>query len=247
MLAAQVKQPTGGAGLRSAMSSLRHPTSGEDRRGGGHTIMPQGQGEVQLPLHPMNQTLPATLTASLRTTLGVRTAAARCAMLLAAVLVLAMPSCAFLVAQPRTGGLLGVGRVRERASPTSRSTTMMAYDIRYSPNKWNGEEIEPGFGGVWPGDPDAQTHNVSKRERELGTHLSVVSTDSTGCPGLLRKKLMDVSVEQMELVVLALCVAHVSGCHIISTHDWLCGTTYATCVSDMWGIQHLQSPRASIV
>lgn len=92
--------------------------------------------------------------------MGVRTAAARCAMLLAAVLVLAMPSCAFLVAQPRTGGLLGVGRVRERASPTSRSTTMMAYDIRYSPNKWNGEEIEPGFGGVWPGDPDAQTHNV---------------------------------------------------------------------------------------
>lgn len=37
---------------------------------------------------------------------------------------------------------------------------MMAYDIRYSPNKWPGEEIKPGFGGVWPGDPNAETFHV---------------------------------------------------------------------------------------
>lgn len=39
---------------------------------------------------------------------------------------------------------------------------MMAYDVRYSPNRWRDdpEDIKPGFGGIWPGDPDAKTHQV---------------------------------------------------------------------------------------
>lgn len=37
----------------------------------------------------------------------------------------------------------------------------MAYDVKYSPNRWRDEsDIVPGFGGVWPGDPDAETHHV---------------------------------------------------------------------------------------
>lgn len=39
----------------------------------------------------------------------------------------------------------------------------MAYDVKYSPNRWRDEgDIVPGFGGVWPGDPDAETHHVRR-------------------------------------------------------------------------------------
>ena len=38
----------------------------------------------------------------------------------------------------------------------------MAYDVKYSPNRWKDEgDIVPGFGGIWPGDPDAETYHVS--------------------------------------------------------------------------------------
>ncbi|CAM9162850.1 unnamed protein product [Choristocarpus tenellus] len=37
----------------------------------------------------------------------------------------------------------------------------MGYDIRDSPNRWRGEKLEPGYGGVWPGDPNAETHKVT--------------------------------------------------------------------------------------
>ena len=38
----------------------------------------------------------------------------------------------------------------------------MAYDVKYSPNRWrdDADDIEPGFGGIWPGDPDAKTHKA---------------------------------------------------------------------------------------
>lgn len=48
------------------------------------------------------------------------------------------------------------------ASRTRESTSAtMAYDVRYSPNSWKDEgDIEPGFGGIWPGDPNAKKYNV---------------------------------------------------------------------------------------
>lgn len=73
---------------------------------------------------------------------------------LAAVMGIA-PSVSFL-APPSLPGSLGVPHARAKTS------TMMAYDVRYSPNTWRGEEIEPGYGGVWPGDPDAKTYKVCR-------------------------------------------------------------------------------------
>jgi len=35
--------------------------------------------------------------------------------------------------------------------------------LKFSPNRWkrNGQPLEPGFGGIWPGKPDAKTYKVS--------------------------------------------------------------------------------------
>lgn len=45
--------------------------------------------------------------------------------------------------------------------PRGSTSTMMAYDVRYSPNRWrDGGDIVPGVGGVWPGDPNAKTYHV---------------------------------------------------------------------------------------
>lgn len=72
-------------------------------------------------------------------------------------LLLAAPTRAFFLAPTTLGRVTVVGCAQGKVSSLR---PVMAYDIRYSPNKWKDEEIEPGFGGVWPGDPDAQTHNV---------------------------------------------------------------------------------------
>lgn len=36
--------------------------------------------------------------------------------------------------------------------------------LKFSPNRWkrNGQPLEPGFGGIWPGKPDAKTYKVSE-------------------------------------------------------------------------------------
>lgn len=74
----------------------------------------------------------------------------------ALLLAMAVQSRGFLVA-PSARVRLGTSRPR-----ASTSTTVMAYDVRYSPNRWKDDEgdIEPGFGGIWPGDPDAKTHKA---------------------------------------------------------------------------------------
>ncbi|CAM9585394.1 unnamed protein product [Phaeothamnion confervicola] len=66
--------------------------------------------------------------------------------------------------RPRTSGTeivarqhaprISQGGGRGAAAPT------MAYDISTSPNRWGNEPLEPGFGGIWPGDPNAETHRV---------------------------------------------------------------------------------------
>lgn len=35
--------------------------------------------------------------------------------------------------------------------------------LKFSPNRWkrNGEPLEPGYGGIWPGNPDAKTYKVN--------------------------------------------------------------------------------------
>ncbi|KAG5189812.1 ferredoxin [Tribonema minus] len=43
-----------------------------------------------------------------------------------------------------------------------RHTCRMAYDVRYSPNSWPNQPLEPGVGGIWPGDPNAQTHKAMR-------------------------------------------------------------------------------------
>ncbi|CAM9458371.1 unnamed protein product [Discosporangium mesarthrocarpum] len=51
----------------------------------------------------------------------------------------------------------GQTSIRTRAT----AVTSMVYDVvKYTPNRWAGEEVEAGFGGVWPGDPNAKTHRV---------------------------------------------------------------------------------------
>lgn len=112
------------------------------------------------------------LSTSSPTLAGTNIGAAALLLLLA---VLAVPSHAFIVANP--GGMVGLGRVRGKASARGASPVMMAYDVRYSPNRWAGEEIEPGFGGVWPGDPDAETHNVRWLRDRIYTEAVVCSTE----------------------------------------------------------------------
>ncbi|CAM9870534.1 unnamed protein product [Chrysoparadoxa australica] len=54
------------------------------------------------------------------------------------------------------GGLPAAARRSQESRPLS-----MAYDVSKSPNKWGNQELEPGFGGIWPGDPKAPTHEVT--------------------------------------------------------------------------------------
>lgn len=66
------------------------------------------------------------------------------------------------------------------------STTVMAYDVRYSPNRWRDDDgdIEPGFGGIWPGDPDAKTHKARTRNPTAALFLEIyipVHTVSSSC------------------------------------------------------------------
>lgn len=78
----------------------------------------------------------------------------------ALLLAMAVQSRGFLVA-PSARVRLGTSHPR-----ASTSTTVMAYDVRYSPNRWKDDDgdIEPGFGGIWPGDPDAKTHKARELE-----------------------------------------------------------------------------------
>lgn len=73
---------------------------------------------------------------------------------------IAVQSRAFLVAPLGRGVRLGASQLARGAS--SSSAVRMAYNFQRSPNTWKDEEgeIEPGFGGVWPGDPNAKTHHV---------------------------------------------------------------------------------------
>lgn len=73
---------------------------------------------------------------------------------------IAVQSRAFLVAPLGRGARLGAPQLARGAS--SSSVVRMAYNFERSPNTWKDAEgdIEPGFGGVWPGDPNAKTHNV---------------------------------------------------------------------------------------
>ncbi|CAM9671531.1 unnamed protein product [Pylaiella littoralis] len=69
-------------------------------------------------------------------------------------LTMTVQSRAFLIAPPARGA--------PRAAGAPTSSSLMAYDVKYSPNVWRDEdEIKPGFGGIWPGDPDAETHHVT--------------------------------------------------------------------------------------
>lgn len=73
---------------------------------------------------------------------------------------IAVQSRAFLVAPLGRGVRLGAPQLAPGASYSS--VVRMAYNFERSPNTWKDDEgdIEPGFGGVWPGDPNAKTHNV---------------------------------------------------------------------------------------
>lgn len=77
---------------------------------------------------------------------------------------------AFRIAPPIRGAPLA-----SRARASAAAPPLMAYDVRYSPNVWKDEgEIKPGFGGIWPGDPDAETHHV----REMHAATAVVYTST---------------------------------------------------------------------
>lgn len=79
---------------------------------------------------------------------------------------------AFLIAPPASsrGSLGDACRSPARASA---APPLMAYDVKYSPNRWRDEgDIVPGFGGVWPGDPDAETHHV-RQEHQRAQPLSL--------------------------------------------------------------------------
>ena len=69
---------------------------------------------------------------------------------------------AFMVAPPARRGPPGGACRSAAASRSSAASPLMAYDVKYSPNRWKDEgDIVPGFGGIWPGDPDAETYHVS--------------------------------------------------------------------------------------
>ena len=90
----------------------------------------------------------------------------------ALLLAMAVQSRGFLAA-PSARVRLGTSRTR-----ASTSTTVMAYDVRYSPNRWKDDEgdIEPGFGGIWPGDPDAKTHKARTQKSNRFLFPSSVRT-----------------------------------------------------------------------
>lgn len=78
--------------------------------------------------------------------------------------------CRAFLGAPSVGG--GACRLRPAtaaagaAARTSAASPLMAYDVKYSPNKWwDEDDIVPGYGGIWPGDPDAETHHVSTAVR----------------------------------------------------------------------------------
>lgn len=74
---------------------------------------------------------------------------------------------AFTFAPSTRRGPLDTARPSASApSRTSVASALMAYDVKYSPNRWRDEgDIVPGFGGIWPGDPDAETYQVSGTTR----------------------------------------------------------------------------------
>jgi len=62
----------------------------------------------------------------------------------------------------------------KQESSTPRVPIKSAYDWRTSPNKWGrGIPIEPGFGGPWPGDPNAPTFNVKVRNVDTGEEVEM--------------------------------------------------------------------------
>ena len=75
------------------------------------------------------------------------------------------PTHAFLLPSPSTGA----SRIAQQPSgtrlwgePPKRLT--ITEQLKLSPNRWkrNGQPLEPGVGGIWPGRPDAKTYKVRK-------------------------------------------------------------------------------------
>mmetsp|Transcript_4241 Transcript_4241/g.14409 ORF Transcript_4241/g.14409 Transcript_4241/m.14409 type:complete len:200 (-) Transcript_4241:57-656(-) len=81
-------------------------------------------------------------------------------------LLLAMGAVTALVAPP-------AGRPG-RAGPLG----MARYNLASSPNRWGNQVLEPGFGGPWPGDPNAPRYNVTVRHAKTGeSHTMEVPRD----------------------------------------------------------------------
>lgn len=72
---------------------------------------------------------------------------------------------AFLLLGPssspgRTAQRPGEGTRLWNSQPPKRLT--ISEQLKLSPNRWkrNGQPLEPGVGGIWPGKPDAKTYKV---------------------------------------------------------------------------------------
>ncbi len=66
-----------------------------------------------------------------------------------------------------------VAGLRLFSTPPKRLT--VTEQLKYSPNRWknNGEPLEPGFGGIWPGDPNAKTYKVTVKDPRTGTNYTM--------------------------------------------------------------------------
>lgn len=82
---------------------------------------------------------------------------------LSLVLAIVGQSRAFLV-RPSGRAMPGAPRVRPRAS--EKMAVDLPFDFTRSPNRWKDEDTDskPGFGGIWPGDPNAVKHHVRTRD-----------------------------------------------------------------------------------
>lgn len=107
---------------------------------------------------------------------------------------MAAQSRAFLIASSvaSTGPLRAVCR-SPAAARTSAAPPLMAYDVKYSPNRWRDEgDIVPSFGGIWPGDPDAETHHVRVAQWLSGRSrpLVLVPVDACNCVLLSQQQVL---------------------------------------------------------
>lgn len=66
-------------------------------------------------------------------------------------------------------------RIRTKDQTSSSEDTKKAAKIdkivdilKTSPNRWRGQELEPGVGGIWPGDPKAKRHTITVVDKKTG-------------------------------------------------------------------------------